>query len=366
MKPLDANQMHARAARVGVLLVNLGTPDAPTPAAVRTYLKQFLSDPRVVEIPRVIWWLILNLIILPIRSKASAKKYQSIWMNSANGESGSPLMIHSQAQARLLQARLPGVEVELAMRYGNPSIQSALSNLEEKGVDRLLVLPLYPQYSATTTASTFDELFRVLKTWRNQPALRLIKHYHDHPAYIAALQAQVQSYWAKHGRPNFAAGERFVMSFHGVPRRTLDLGDPYHCECLKTGRLLREALGLNAEQAITSFQSRFGKAEWLKPYTANVLENLGKVNTSRLDIFCPGFPADCLETLEEIAMEGEEIFTHAGGKDYLAIPCLNDQERWIDALQTIASENLLGWNLQPTSPEELAKRAREVQARRQA
>lgn len=363
MKKKDANQVHAQAARVGILLVNLGTPQAPTAAAVRTYLKEFLSDPRVVEIPKLIWWFILNCIILPIRSGASAKKYQSIWMSGANGgPSGSPLLVHSQAQASMLQQKFGSeVVVELAMRYGQPSIESVLLQMNQKGVDRLLVLPLYPQYSATTTASTFDEIFRVLGTWRNQPSLRVIKHYHDHPAYIQALAKQVEAYWAEHGKPDFANGDKLVMSFHGVPRRTLDLGDPYHCECFKTGRLLREALGLTDQQAITSFQSRFGKAEWLKPYTASVLEGLGKANTKRMDIFCPGFPADCLETLEEIAMEGEEIFTHAGGQAYHAIPCLNDQSSWIEGLQTIASENLHGWNLKPETSEQINARLERAQ-----
>lgn len=363
MKKMDANQVHAQAARVGVLLVNLGTPSAPTASAVRTYLKEFLSDPRVVEIPRLIWWFILNCIILPIRSGASAKKYQSIWMDGKDGGvTGSPLLVHSQAQAVMLQKKFGSdVVVELAMRYGQPSIENVLGQMSQKGVDRLLVLPLYPQYSATTTASTFDEIFRVLGTWRNQPSLRIVKHYHDHPAYIQALAKQVEAYWVKHGKPDFTNGDRLVMSFHGVPRRTLDLGDPYHCECFKTGRLLREALGLSDKEAITSFQSRFGKAEWLKPYTASILEDLGRAGTKRLDIFCPGFPADCLETLEEIAMEGEEIFTHAGGAKYHAIPCLNDQSTWIEALELIAAENLQGWSLGLESPEQIAARLERAQ-----
>jgi ferrochelatase len=364
MKKMDTNQAHAQAARVGILLVNLGTPQAPTAAAVRTYLKEFLSDPRVVEIPKLIWWFILNCIILPIRSGASAKKYQSIWMNGVNGApSGSPLLVYSRAQAAMLGQKFGSdVVVELAMRYGQPSIESVLDKMNQKGVDRLLVVPLYPQYSATTTASTFDEIFRILGRWRNQPALRLVKHYHDHPHYIQALAKQVESYWAKHGKPDFANGDRLVMSFHGVPRRTLDLGDPYHCECFKTGRLLREALGLSDQQAVTSFQSRFGKAEWLKPYTASVLEGLGRAGTKRMDIFCPGFPADCLETLEEIAMEGKEIFTHAGGREYHAIPCLNDQSSWIEALQVIASENLHGWNLSAETSGQIQAREERAQS----
>lgn len=365
MSLVDASKSHNRAERVGILLVNLGTPSAPTAKAVRPYLREFLSDSRVVEIPKVIWWFILNGIILPFRSKASAKKYQSIWLSGPDG--GSPLYVHTRAQAELLgeslnQNEFSGLTVEMAMRYGQPSIEWAMKRLEQQGVDRLLVLPLYPQYSATTTASTFDEIFRVMKTWRNQPALRLIKHYHDHPAYIQALKQHVEQYWAIHGRPDFENGERMMMSFHGVPKRTLDLGDPYHCECYKTGRLLREALGLTAEQAITSFQSRFGKAEWLKPYTSAMLESLGKASVKRLDVFCPGFPADCLETLEEIGIEGSEIFKHAGGGEYHAIPCLNENPIWIKALSEIALENLHGWNLQLKTPDELMQRQEYVTA----
>lgn len=361
---LDPRIAHAKSAKVGILVVNLGTPDAPTPKAVRTYLKQFLSDPRVVEIPRIIWWCILNLIILPIRGGASAKKYATVWVHGVNG--GSPLLIHSQSQVDLLRQKLnadpsQSVMVELGMRYGNPAIEDVLQGLDAAGVDRLLVLPLYPQYSATTTASTYDEVYRIFKTYRNPPELRTVKHYHDHPLYINALKSQVEQFWQMHGRPNFAAGEKLILSFHGVPKRTLDMGDPYHCECHKTGRLLREALGLTAEEAIVSFQSRFGKAEWLKPYTAPLLEKLGQLATTRVDIYCPGFPADCLETLEEIAMEGKEIFQHAGGRDYHAIPCLNSHPDWILALTGIAQEHLQGWSLAVESDEQILHRQARVE-----
>jgi ferrochelatase len=356
MSGKDVIKAHVTSSKVGVLLVNLGTPEAPTAAAVRKYLKQFLSDSRVVEIPKFIWWFILNLIILPIRSGASAKKYKSIWTKD-----GSPLFVYSRTQAELLAKKFAksdsAVVVDLAMRYGQPSIESVIHKLTDAGVDRLLVLPLYPQYSATTTASTSDEIFRVMSKQRNQVGLRMVKHYHDHPGYIEALKQKVEAYWAEHGRPNFAAGDRFLMSFHGIPRRSLDLGDPYHCECFKTGRLLREALGLSDKEAITTFQSRFGKAEWLKPYTAVMVEALAKAGVQRLDVFCPGFPADCLETLEEIAMEAQEIFHHAGGQTYHAIPCLNESSAWIDALEVIALENLQGWDLKLTSEEVLARRA---------
>jgi ferrochelatase len=319
-------------------------------------LKEFLSDPRIVEIPRFIWWFILNGIILPIRSSASAKKYASIWLPQL----GSPLMHYSRLQAKELGERFTNeghiILVDLAMRYGEPSAQQALESLKAQGMERLLLLPLYPQYSATTTASSFDEVFRVLSTWRDQPELRLVKHYHDNPAYIAALREQVLNSWNKDGYPDFAKGDRFVMSFHGLPKRNLMKGDPYHCECLKTGRLLGEALGLEPDQYMVTFQSRFGKAEWLKPYTAPTIEQLAKDGCQRIDIFCPGFPADCLETLEEIAMEARDSFLEHGGKDYCYIPCLNGNPKWIEALGDIAHQHLQGWTLGTESPEVLAKR----------
>ncbi len=347
---------HLRAPKTAVLLLNLGTPSAPTPTAVRAYLNEFLSDPRVVEIPRFIWRFILRVIILPIRSKTSAKKYASIWLPQL----GSPLMHYSRLQAKELGEKFANdghtVLVDLAMRYGKPSTQEILEGLKERGMERLLLLPLYPQYSATTTASSFDEVFRVLSTWRNQPELRLVKHYHDNQAYIAALRDQVRSAWDKDGIPDFAKGDRFVMSFHGLPKRNLMQGDPYHCECLKTGRLLGEALGLQPGQYLVTFQSRFGKAEWLKPYTAPTIEKLAKEGCPRLDIFCPGFPADCLETLEEIGMEAKEIFLEHGGKDYRYIPCFNSSPKWIESLSNIAYQHLQGWPLGTDSEAELAKR----------
>ena len=355
----DPQKAHSKAAKIGVLIVNLGTPDAATAKAVRKYLKQFLSDPRVVEIPRIVWWCILNLIILPIRAGASAKKYASVWLDGDNG--GSPLLFYSKSQVDLLRKSINqngegDVIVELAMRYGNPAINDVLESMKEQGVNRLLVMPMYPQYSATTTASTYDEIFRIFKEERNPPALRSIKHYHDHPMYIHALKTQVENFWALNGRPNFELGDKFIMSFHGVPKRTLDMGDPYHCECFKTGRLLREALGLSDKEAIISFQSRFGKAEWLKPYTAPLLEKLGVAKTNRVDIFCPGFPADCLETLEEIAMEGKEIFHNAGGNEYFAIPCMNTHQDWILAMEKIVEENIQGWRREFDSIEVIQKR----------
>lgn len=339
---------HGTPPRTAVILVNLGTPDEPTPAAVRRYLRQFLSDPRVVEIPRPVWWVILNLFVLTTRPRDSATRYAQVWMKE-----GSPLKVHTERQSKLMhgllgERGLKDIVVDYAMRYGAPSIAARIDSLREQGCDRILLLPLYPQYSASTTATAFDEAFRALETLRNQPAVRTVRHFHDDPGYIAALAASVKDYWGAHGRP-----DRLVMSFHGVPRRTLELGDPYHCECLKTGRLLREALGLAEGEALVTFQSRFGRAEWLKPYTAEVLERLGREKTGRVDVVCPGFVADCLETLEEIALEGKATFLSAGGREYHYVPCLNERPDWIAALADIATANLGGW-IQSPDPAALA------------
>ncbi|MCU0950299.1 MAG: ferrochelatase [Burkholderiaceae bacterium] len=337
----ESSFSHDRAGRSAVLLVNLGTPDAPEPGPVRSYLKEFLSDPRVVEIPRLLWWPILNGIILTVRPRKSAAKYASIWTPQ-----GSPLKHWSEQQALLLRGYLGergfDIDVALAMRYGNPSIPSVLAQLRERRVERLLVLPMYPQYSATTTATVFDAVHRVLAVTRNVPEVRWVKHFHDQRGYIEALAAQVRAYWHKHGRAQDVGG-KLVMSFHGVPRRTLDLGDPYHCECHKTGRLLAQALGLGKDEYVVSFQSRFGKAEWLQPYTAPLLEELGHAKARRVDLVCPGFVADCLETLEEIAMEGKEEFQAAGGGEYHYIPCLNDAPAFVHALVDLVAEHTAGW-----------------------
>lgn len=335
--------IHGTLARTAVVLVNLGTPEAPTAGAVRRYLKQFLSDTRVVEIPRVIWWLILNGIILPIRSKKSAQKYAAIWT-----EEGSPLKVHTQKQSVLLHTLLGerghAVQAVYAMRYGAPSVDSVLESLHAQGCDRILVLPAYPQYSGATTASIFDAVFQHYRRRRNIPELRMIRHYHDHPAYIAALQASVQAYWVQHGRP-----DQLVMSFHGVPKRTLLMGDPYHCECHKTARLLATALGLTPQQWQLTFQSRFGKAEWLQPYTAPTLQQLGRQGVRRVDVLCPGFTSDCLETLEEISMEARHDFLQAGGQEFHYIPCLNETAAGIDALADIAQQHMGGWDTQSDS-----------------
>jgi len=333
---------HGTPEKTGILLINLGTPDAPTPRAVRAYLKEFLSDPRVVEMPRALWWIILNGIILNTRPKKSAAKYASVWLPQ-----GSPLRVHTEKQAALLQGflgqrtRAPFV-VEHAMRYGNPSIPSVLRKLKEQNCQRILVVPMYPQYAASTTATVNDIVFGELQQMRNTPALRTIKHFHDHPGYIRALATNINDYWIKHGRP-----DKLLMSFHGLPRYTLDKGDPYHCECQKTGRLLAQELGLKPEQYAVSFQSRFGKAAWLQPYTTATLKEWGKQKTGRVDVVCPGFVADCLETLEEIAQEGKEDFRHAGGGEYHYIPCLNDRNDWLHALTKLVLENLHGWLIEP-------------------
>jgi protoporphyrin/coproporphyrin ferrochelatase len=329
---------HGSPTKPGVLLINLGTPDAPTKSALRRYLKQFLSDPRVVEIPRLVWWPILNGIILNTRPAKSAQKYAKIWTSD-----GSPLLAHTRKQATMLRGYLgertgASLEVEFAMCYGNPSVAAALAKLAERGCDRILAVPLYPQYAASSSASAMDAVFQAMRQRRNMPELRTIRHYHDHPGYIAALAASVRDSWMQNGRP-----DKLVMSFHGVPRRSLLLGDPYHCECQKTGRLLGEALGLTADKYLVTFQSRFGRAEWLQPYTAASLRQLGQEGTQRVDVICPGFASDCLETLEEIAIECKTEFLNAGGKEYHYIACLNERDDWLRALSEIVLGHLHGW-----------------------
>ena len=337
--PLPATPATSRTA---VLWCNLGSPDAPTAKAVRPYLSEFLGDPRVVEIPRAIWWLILNGIILRTRPAKSAAKYASIWLAE-----GSPLKVWTEKQAKLLAGWLGErghrhLSVRHAMRYANPSIASQLDALMAEGATRVLVLQAYPQYSATTTASVIDAVNAWTLKQRRLPELRFVNDYHDDPAYIEALARSVEAYWKQNGRP-----DQLVMSFHGIPERNIRLGDPYQSQCLTTALLLAERLDLSAAQHRVTFQSRFGRAKWLEPYTEPTLRELGAAGTQRVDVMCPGFPADCLETLEEIAMEGREAFLHTGGKEFHYIPCLNDSPLWIDALTGIAERHLAGW---PTKP----------------
>jgi protoporphyrin/coproporphyrin ferrochelatase len=328
---------HGQPPRIAVLYCNLGTPDSTSSADVRRYLREFLSDYRVVEIPRVLWMLILHGIILRFRPAKSAAKYASIWTPE-----GSPLKVWTEKQAKLLQGWLSQrghhTQVRYAMRYGNTSIASQLDSLKAAGATRILVLPAYPQYSATTTASVLDAVYHWAAKVRTIPELRFVNHYHDDARYIGALTSSVQRYWKANGRP-----DQLVMSFHGVPHRTLELGDPYHCECFKTARLLASALNLSKEQFKVTFQSRLGRAKWLQPYTEPTLIAMGKAGVQRVDVVCPGFTSDCLETLEEINMEARHAYLHAGGKAFHYIPCLNDDPTWITALCEITEQHLAGW-----------------------
>lgn len=329
----------------GILLVNLGTPDAPTTAAVRRFLKLFLSDPRVVELPRLLWWLILNGVILRFRPSRSAKAYREIWTDD-----GSPLLLYSRAIANGVRDRLeqisPGrYRVKLAMAYSEPFVASAINELQAAGARRLLVLPLYPQYSGTTTASVFDLVTRKLQTMRWIPETRFINQYHDEPGYVAALVASVREYWEKRGR-----GDHLLFSFHGIPQYTLTGGDPYHCQCQKTGRLVASALGLDDDDWTLSFQSRVGRDEWLRPYTDETVAMLAGSGVKRLDVMCPGFSTDCLETLEEIAMQNAEFFEDAGGKSLHYIPALNDRDDHIELLSSLVERHASGWSNMAADP----------------
>ncbi len=337
---------HDQPDRTGVLITNLGTPDAPTTPALRRYLAQFLRDPRVVEMSRPLWWLILHGVILRLRPRRSAAAYRKVF-----DEQGSPLLVHTRNQAHALAQRLGdrghgNICVEYAMRYGNPSIEAGLQRLFNQGVRRLLLLPLYPQYSATTTASTFDALAADFQRRRWLPELRMITHYHDYPAYIRALVRRIRQHWESHPRP-----ERLLFSYHGIPLRYLHNGDPYHCECFKTSRLVAEALGLEDDQYMTVFQSRFGREEWLKPYIDETLKRLPGEGVQSVQVICPGFSADCLETLEEIAEENRDYFLEAGGQRFEYISALNDRPEHIDALTQLVEDNLAGWPPQVHDPQ---------------
>ena len=349
---------HGAAPSTAVVLVNLGTPEAPTAPALRRYLKEFLSDPRVVEIPKAIWWLILNGIILNIRPKKSAAKYASVWLPE-----GSPLRVHTERQTKLLKGFLGErghhLTVTSAMRYGAPSIRSVLDRLKADGASRILLVPMYPQYAASTTATAVDEACQWLLHLRNQPELRFVRNFHDDEGYLSALEQSVRKHWQANG--GLGANDRLLISFHGLPRRSLDLGDPYFCEARKTGRLLAERLNLLPEQFSICFQSRFGKAEWLQPYTAPTLHEWGQQGIRRVDVICPGFVADCLETLEEIAQEGRDDFLAAGGKEYHYIPALNENNDWLLALTAIVERHLAGWpTARPIDPQALDLAAREA------
>ena len=329
---------HDASEALGVLLLNLGTPEAPTVPAVRRYLAEFLWDPRVVEVPRAVWWPILHGVILRVRPARSAKAYQEVWT-----EAGSPLLAISRRQAAgvaaLLEDQLPGpVKVALGMRYGSPSVADALSELRAARVRKLLVLPLYPQYSATTTASTFDAVTRELARWRWIPELRFINQYHDEPGYIAALVASIREHWAVHGEP-----ERLLFSFHGIPKDYFLSGDPYHCQCHKTVRLVTESLGLPRERWELAFQSRVGNKEWLRPYTDETLKSWGGEGVRSVQVISPGFSADCLETIEEIGAENRDYFLEAGGERYSYIPCLNDRPDHLGMLRDLLLRHGSGW-----------------------
>lgn len=328
---------HGQAEKVGILYCNLGTPDAPSTAAVRRYLAEFLSDHRVVELPRWLWWPVLHGIILRLRPAKSAAKYASIWTAQ-----GSPLLLWTVQQAQALQTALqaqhPQVLVLPAMRYGQPGIAAQLDALKAQGATRILVLSAYPQYSGTTSASVFDAVYAWAAKVRHVPELRFVNQYHDHPAYIAALADNIRAQWRQHGQ-----AQRLLMSFHGVPQRTLTLGDPYHCQCLSTARLLAQALQLPEHAWGLSFQSRLGRAPWLQPYTEPTLKSWAQQGFEHVQVVCPGFTADCLETLEEIAMEGRQAFLSAGGKRFEYLTALNAQPAWISALAQISSAHLGSW-----------------------
>ena len=320
----------------GILLINLGTPDSPSHSAIRRFLKEFLWDPRVVDTPRPLWWLILHLVILPLRPKIIAKNYRNIWT-----EQGSPLLVHSKAQRSALSQSLStqydqDIPVELGMTYGNPSICEGTHKLIEQGVRQIIVLPLYPQYSATTTAAAFDMLAKTLKTIPNVPEISFIRNYYHEKGYITALSNSIRQYWAQHGKPN-----KLLFSFHGIPERNECQGDPYPSECKETARLTAQELGLSDEQWMLSFQSRVGRLEWVKPYTDQTLKSLGQQATGRVDVICPAFSVDCLETLEEIDQENRHIYQNAGGEEYHYIPCLNATSEHISLLAELITRRAL-------------------------
>ena len=335
----EKNYEHGSKDKTGVLITNLGTPDAPDAKSVRKYLNQFLSDPRVIEIPKFLWQIILKGIILQIRPRKSAANYKKIWTDN-----GSPLLDISKKQIegvkKIILAKYPNIEFALGMRYGNPSIESALKDLQNRQVRRLLVLPLYPQYCAATTGSTFDEVTNILQKWRWIPELRFINQYFEEEEYIDALVTTIKNFWNKHEKP-----QKIIFSYHCIPKKYLINGDPYHCFCLKTTRLVKEKMNLKDEEIITTFQSRFGRAEWLKPYTAETLKELPGQGVKDIHIISPGFSADCLETLEELEEENREYFINSGGEKYKYIPCLNDNEKHLKFISHLIIKHTQGWKV---------------------
>jgi ferrochelatase len=335
----EKNYEHGSPDTTGILLTNLGTPDEPTAKAVKPYLREFLSDPRVIEIPKLLWQIILRGIILQIRPRRSAKIYSTVWTNE-----GSPLLAIAKKQLDLVRKNLKSSHsnsvVELAMRYGNPSIESALLKLKQQKIRRLLVLPLYPQYCAATTASTFDKVTNILQKWRWIPELRFINQYFEEENYIMALSKSIEDFWKKNGKP-----QKTIFSYHGIPKKYHIKGDPYHCFCLKTSRLVKEYLNLNDDDVITTFQSRFGRAEWLQPYTSQTLIELPSKGIKDVHIISPGFSADCLETLEELEEENREYFVKAGGEKYKYIPCLNDDPLHISMMVNLIQKHTQGWKI---------------------
>ena len=330
---------HGSREKIGVLITNLGTPDAPNKKELKVYLNQFLSDPRVIELPKILWQIILKLVILQIRPSKSAEAYKQIWTDK-----GSPLLDIANRQLNKIQSSFSSknenIVFEVGMRYGNPSIPDALLKLQKKQVRRLLVLPMYPQYCAATTGSTFDEVTNVLQKWRWIPEMRFINQYFEEKNYIEALSNSIKSFWKKTSKP-----QKIIFSYHGIPKRYLTNGDPYHCFCLKTTRLVKEYMGLSDDEIMTTFQSRFGREEWLKPYTSETLKELPKQGIKNIHIISPGFSSDCLETLEELEEENREYFMESGGENYHYIPCLNDHDDHIDVFVNLIKKHTQGWPL---------------------
>ncbi|WP_233889883.1 ferrochelatase [Paraburkholderia flagellata] len=343
---VDATSLHIdqrdAEGKTGILLINLGTPDSPTPRHVGRYLREFLSDPRVVEIPQWIWQPVLRGAVVPLRSRASARKYESVWLPE-----GSPLRVFTERQVAALTEWLLlrdlDVAVGFAMRYGSPSIEDGIHKFVAMGVSRILVLPMYPQYAAATTATALDKVAVTLAAMKNPPEVRLVKEFHLEPGYIEAMARKIKLHWERAGRPNFEGGDQLILSFHGLPVSVVEKGDPYYAQCQATGKRLATILGLTPLDYRITFQSEFGRQAWISPHTADVLDQLGDMNVHRVDVFCPGFTADCVETIEEIGMEGRDLFLNAGGKVFHRIECLNDSESFISAVGMMAMENLRGW-----------------------